>query len=562
MTSTGTKRRRWARLTAVAAAVMLLATGCGDDDSDEGAQPAETDERIVHPESVERLRLSGGDFGYPTPFAYVRGTGMILNSFIFDTLLWEDATGDPIPWLAAKWSHSDDGREWRFTIRDGVQWQDGRPLTAEDVKFSFDYVISGPGSTVSRLGSVIDLQEVVVEGNEVVVRLNQPTAVFEEDVGMRLFVIPKHIWSTVTDPAKFRGDGAVVGSGPYKLESVDQAAGTYLYTANDSFFLGTPYVKRLELVPAPDELLGLQRGDLDAAELLEEPAPAAQLRAFENNDKYTKLEGGYDFVMALHINLAKGFPWESREYRQAVAYAIDRKDMVDRVLQGRGAPGSMGGLPPDHPYLAPDLPTYDHDVAKAGSLLDGIGMKDTDGDGLRELPDGGKFTQEIQSNNRFSADAAELIKEYLREVGIDVRIQVLDPAAADQAAGQGHYTMALIGYGGLSGDPDQNLRSKYAANPKSTSFTRAIGYSNEELTQAANAQIETLDPAVRRPLIHRIQQIAAEDVPVILLYLPKRTSFYRADLFDNWYYTPGCSPCRGTRNKHMLVTGRKTGFSQ
>ncbi len=544
------------RMTAVAAACVMLMAGCGSG----GAGKAQSSGQTAHPASVARLRLSGGDFGYPTPFAFVRGSGIMLTSYIFDTLLWEDSTGKPIPWLAKEWSHSPDGREWRFTIRDGVKWQDGQPLTADDVKFSFDYETSGPGAAASRFGGRIDLKEVAVEAPDVVVvRLNSPSATFESDTGMRLFIVPQHIWSTVTDPAKFRGPGAVVGSGPYKLESYDQAAGSYLYTANDSFFLGSPYVKRLELVPAPDELLSLQRGDIDAAELLEEPAPEAQLKAFESNPRFRKLDGTYDFVMALHINLSKGFPYDNKEFRQAVAYAIDREDMVGRLLQGRGAPGSLGGIPPEDPYQARDLPAYDHDVAKAKAMLDGIGLKDRNGDGLRDLPDGSHFVQEIQTNSRFSPKSAELVKEYLHDVGIDATVKSLDSATADDSDGKGDYTMALIGYGGMAGDPDR-LRITYAAGPKSTSFTRAIGYSNPALSDLAKRQLTTLDPAQRRPLIEQMQRILADDVPIIPLYYPRRTTFYRAGVFDNWYYTPGCSPCRGTRNKHMLATGRKAGF--
>lgn len=545
------------RLLAILAACVVLAAGCASDD-DGQSQPAG---QTTRPESVARLRFSGGDYGFPSPFGYVRGGGLILASYIFDTLLWEDSTGDPIPWLAKEWSHSPDGLEWRFTLRDNAKWHDGRPVTPGDVKFSFDYVTTGAAASTSRLSASLDLKEVVVEPPDtVVVRLNKPTAVFEEDVAMRLFVIPQHVWSTVTDPAKFREPAAVMGSGPYKLESSDEAAGTYLYTANDSFFLGSPYVKRLEHVPAPDELLALQRDEVDAGELLEEPAPEQQIKAFESNPRFTKLEGPYDWLMALHINVAKGFPYDRKEFRQAIAYALDRKDMVTRLLQGRGAPGTVGGLSPDHPLLAPDLPAYDRDVPRAKSMLDALGLKDGNGDGLRELPGGAPFVQELQANSRFTPKSAELVKEYLREAGIDVRVQVLDKATADESAGKGNYTMALIGYGGMSGDPDQNLRSRYAASPKSTSFTRAIGYSNPAVTDLANRQLTALDPEQRKPLVQELQRLVAEDVPIIPLYSPRRMTFFKAGIFDNWYYTPGCTPCRGTRNKHMLVTGKKTGF--
>jgi peptide/nickel transport system substrate-binding protein len=199
-------------------------------------------------------------------------------------------------------------------------------------------------------------------------------------------------------------------------------------------------------------------------------------------------------------------------------------------------------------------------VAKANEMLDDLGLKDADGDGLRELPDGGSFVPELQANSRNEPKSAELVKEYLRAVGIDVRIQVLDTAAADTSAGDGNYTMALIGYGGMAGDPDQLLRSRFAAPPQNKSFTRAVGYTNPAVTDPAKRQLTTLDPKERKPLIHEIQRIVAEDLPIIPLYHPRRTSFFRAGVFDAWYYTPGCTPCRGTRNKHMLVTGKKVGF--
>ena len=547
------KRTSWVRRTALLMAAAVLVAGCSSD----GDKSETTGGQTSRPESVERLRLAGGDFGYPTPFAYVRGPGMIQTGYLFDTLLWEDSTGKPGPWLAREWSQSPDGLEWRFTLRDNVKWHDGQPLTAEDVKFSFEYISTGPGATGA---SRVDLKEVVAESpTSVVIRLNNPSAVFEESVAMRVFIIPKHVWSSVTDPTKYRDPKATMGSGPYKLQSADEAAGTYLYTANEQYFLGVPYVRRLEFVPAPDELLGLQRGEIDAAELSEDPAPEEQLKAFESDPRFGKLEGSGDWNLALNFNLSKGFPYNEKRFRHAVAYAINRKDMVDRLLLGRGEPASVAGLAPNHEMLAPGLPTYERDVAKARALLDELGMKDTNGDGLRELPDGTKFTQELQSSNRFTPKSPELIKEYLREVGIDVNVQVLDRAAADDNAGKGNYTMTLVGYGGIAGDAD-GLRGRYAPPRNSTSFSRAIGYTNPAFTDAANKQLTALNEAARKELVFQMQRIVAEDLPILPLYVPQRVAFFAKQAFDNWYYTPGCSPCRGTRNKHMYVTGKKTGL--
>ena len=142
---------------------------------------------------------------------------------------------------------------------------------------------------------------------------------------------------------------------------------------------------------------------------------------------------------------------------------------------------------------------------------------------------------------------------------IDVNVQILDRAAADDNAGKGNYTMTLVGYGGIAGDPD-GLRGRYAPPRNSTSFSRAIGYTNAEFTDAAGKQLTALNQNQRKELVHQMQRIVAEDLPILPLYVPQRVAFFNKAAFDNWYYTPGCSPCRGTRNKHMYVTGKTTGF--
>lgn len=530
---------------------MMTACG-GDSGSDRTAEES-------RPESIERLRRTGTDSGYPSPFGYVRGPGWILAGYIFDTLLWEDSTGQPIPWLASEWSHSDDGLTWRFKIRDGVRFHDGTPLTAADVKFTFDYLMTGPGEGQSSLVSNLGLSSVEVEQpGTVVFRLSEPSATFEERVAMRVLITPRHIWESVQDPARYRDPKALIGSGPYKLVSHDEAAGTYLFEANQDFHLGAPFVKRLELVPATDELIALQRGEIDVAGLSEDPVPPAQLQAFDNNPQFGKLEQPGDWNLALHFNLTKGFPYDRVEFRQAVAYAIDRKDLVNRILFGRGQPASTGGLSPDHEMGAPGLPAYDRNVQRARQMLDTLGLRDTNGDGFRELPDGSPWVQELQSSNRFSADTPELVKEYLRDVGINVDVRILDRATADSNSAQGNYTMSLVGYGGLAGDAD-GLRTRFVPS-RSQSFSNARGYNNERFNALAREQAVTLDPAKRRELVIEMQKIIAEELPILSLYVPHRTAFYNRALFDDYYYTPGCSPCGVAGNKHMLVTGLKTGF--
>lgn len=549
-----------------ATAVLLLAcllVACGDDadtPSDDAPADGSADEpdEATGEDRVEVLRLAGGDFGYPTPFRWVRGPGRIHAGFLFDTLLWEDSTGEPIPWLAEDWEVSDDGLEWTFTLHEDIQWHDGEELTADDVVFTADYLTEGPGGETGQGSSLAVVDEVTAPDDRTVVfHLPEPYAAFEEEVAMSLFVLPAHVWEDVDDPDRYDEDDATMGSGPYHLVEADEAQGSYLYEANDDFFLGAPLVTRLEFVPAPDELLALERGEIDAAEIDRDPVPEEQMTAFEA--QFARLDGSGDWNHALHFNLEAGFPYDERDFRQAVAYAIDQEDLVDRLLLGRGVPGSPGALAPTHPMHANDLPSYDYDPERAAELLDGLGITDADGDGTRDLPEGEPLAITLRSSSRFSAQDPELVAEYLGEVGLDVTVEMLDRAAADEAGAEGNYTMALQGYGGLESDPDL-LRTRFHSEAPARGHSSVHGYANEEFDELAEQQLATVDPDERAEIVADMQHILAEDLPLLSLYVPTRLLFYDEGVLDAYYYTPGCSPCRGTRNKHLYVTGQQTGI--
>lgn len=546
----------------VAAAVALLTVACAGSSSIPAPagspRPSAAGQR-----SVERLRLAGGDFGYPSPFAWVRGPGWIQAGYVFDTLLWRDSTGGSIPWLATAWEANPEGTEWRFTLNPDATWHDGQPVTARDVVFTWRYMTSGPGADAAGFAARgLDIVDEVFAPSEreVVFRLKQPYAAFEENVAASVLIIPEHIWADVTDPGQWLEPGATIGSGPYQLEQADPAEGSYLYVANPDFYIQRPVVQRLEFIPVGDELVAFQRGELDAAEVeLEAAVPQEQLDALASDPSVGVLEAPGDWNLALHFNLDAGFPYDRVEFRHAIAYAIDRVDLVDRVLFGRGQPGSTGGLAPAHPYTVDDLPTYPYDPERSGRLLDELGLVDTDGDGFRDLPDGRPWVQELKASNRFSTQTPKIIAEYLKRVGINVEIQILDRATADEAGAEGNYTMMLHGYGGIMSDPD-TLRTRFHSQSRSRSFTRAHGYANGEFDELADQQLATTDRERRFELVAQMQRILAEDLPVLSLYVPDRILFFDKDRFDGWYYTPGCSPCRGSRNKHMFVTASKVGF--
>jgi len=545
---------RNARSVLAVAVVGLVTAACSTTVTTPRAEPGG-----ARPERVELVRLAGGNIGYPSPYAYSRGPGLAQTFLMFDSLLWKDSTGQMLPWLAASWTSSPDGTEWTFTLRDGISWQDGQPFTAEDVVFTFDYITKGAARTaLGVIGAVPVTETVATASNVVTMRLERPFAPFEEAVAGRVPIVPKHVWSEVTDPTRFRDPAALVGTGPYRLAGYDEAAGSYDYVANESYWLGPPYVKRVQFVPAPNELLALQRGEIDIANVTETPDEV--LAPLRNDPRYQLITAPGESNTALHFNLTRGFPFDDKRFRQGVAYAVDRADLVKRILLGNGEPGSLGNVAPSSPWLAPGLPAYNRDLARAGALLDEIGLRDTTGDGVRNLPDGSPFAPELLIAPS-QAKTAELVKEYLRDAGINLQIRSADQATVDPALAEARFDVALVNYGAMGSDPDW-LRQRLSSRVQSRSFLRIPGYNNPTFEDAAGRQLLAVDHAERLALVHTMQRAVAEDVPLISLYLPTRTALFAKGTFADWYYTPagvfGLYPY--VLNKHVLATGKQAGF--
>lgn len=521
----------------------------------------------VAPARVKVLRLpGGGDWGYPSPFGFSRGPGYTRAAYIFDTLAWRDSTGQTIPWLAKEWKASSDGLTWTFTLRDGVKWHDGKPLTVDDVVFSFNYLKAKTGAAwfMSEIGQIESVTKVA--DNQIAIKLVQPFAPFLQSIAETVFIFPKHIWEKVDDPKKFTTPEAVIGSGPYKLVEYNKQEGTYLFEANRDYFLGEPYVQRIEFIPVSDSVLALANGKIDAFDMFG-GATDEMLAPFAKPPFQIKKAPG-EWGMNLYFNLAnEKSALKDVRVRQAIAYAINRKDLVERILFNFGEPGHPGFLPPANQYHNPNVPAYVHDLAKAKALLDEAGYKD-DGKGTRKSADGTPlqialtYSTSSGSSPLTTPRILEMVTSALNQAGIQVKPVPMDQASLDAAAQAGNYEAVLLGFGGLGGDPDM-LRRYFASTSKATGFSRARGYKNAEFDALAAKQVTIADFAERKKLIDQMQVILAQDLPVLPLYYTARVVVFNAQVFDNWYYTPGGhgGGIPMPYNKHQFVTGVPAGLT-
>ena len=442
------------------------------------------------------------DVGNPTPFqvSTTGPGGVVLLSLLFDTLTWKNAQGI-IPWLAQSWDAAPDGLSYTFHLVENALWQDGKPLTAEDVAFSFDYYAKHPYRWMPT--GMVESATVLGPG-QVQLRLKRPYAAFLEDIAGNVPIIPRHVWATVSDPAKYTGADATLGSGPFRFVSRDETAGAYRLTANPAYWRGRPLVAewRQFTVPATARVEIVRQGTADVslssdASVRDLPAGDARLRIYETAPLS---------IVRLVVNTTRA-PLDRKEVRQAIAYALDRARIATTVTHGPAIVGSAGVVPPETPWYNPNLKQYAYDPAQAQKLLGGQPLT------LNLLADA-------------SAREPELLRSMLKAVGITLNVQNVDTATRNQLLTEGNFQLALTSHVGVGGDPDY-LRRWYAGE-EANAFAQGSIFHNDEYTKLGLTQAATLDPAQRRTAIFRMQEILAEELPTIVLY---HRRFY-------WVYDP------------------------
>ncbi|KUK36763.1 MAG: Glutathione ABC transport system substrate protein GsiD [Thermacetogenium phaeum] len=484
--------------------LIFAAAGCGAKKASRETAPVT--ERI----DVYTVADTTGDWGFPSPYAhYSRGPGYVRMSFIFDTLVWKDDRGY-VPALAESWEYLEDENAYLFKLRKDVTWHDGERFTAEDVAFTIDYIKQHPYQWVDS--SIIKKAEVVDE-DTVKIYLSKPYAPFVDNVACTLPILPEHIWKDVQDPEQFQEEKAVVGTGPFKLVDYNKAQGTYLYEAYDDYYLGKPKVKQLRFVKISEEMAAsaLKQKQVHAAGIPSELVEAMKKEGFT-------VIGTHDWNAKLMINHKKP-PFNEKRFRQALAYAIDREEIVATCLRGHGLVGNPGFVLPDSPWYNPEAEQYRYSPTKAQEIMESLGYVKKDGyyqkDGkvleLELLVAGGTGSPGEREG--------EMIEQQLEKVGIKVNLRSVESKTRDNLVNEWKFDLALSGHGGIGGDPDFLNRSIIGQGFNSARYTE-----NETLVNLLKQQQQAMDERERKGILAEIQKLYAEEVPALTLYYP--TSYW------------------------------------
>jgi peptide/nickel transport system substrate-binding protein len=445
--------------------------------------------------------------------------GLIFNGLVkYDTDL--SVIGD----LAESWDISPDGLVITFHLRKGVKWTDGVDFTADDVMFGYQTIINEKTPTAYQEDYRQVKKAEVLDKYTFRVTYEKPFAPALTSWG-NLVILPKHLLEG-KDITKTNFGRNPVGLGPYKLTRWTPGQ-ELLLESNKDYFEGRPYIDRYvyRIIPDPATMfLELQAGGIDMMGLTPiQYTKQTDTDFFRKNfQKFRYPVFAYTY---LGFNLRHPF-FQDKKVRQAIAYAIDKNEIVDAVLFGLGSPATGPYVPNTWPYNS-KVKKYEYNPEKAKKLLKEAGWEDTNGDGV--LDKGGRdfeFTILTNLGNNLRKNTATIIQWRLRQVGIKVDIRVLEWSTfINEFIDKRRFEAVVLGWS-IGVDPDQ-YDIWYSGKTKEKEFN-FVGYNNPEVDELLEKGRRTFDIDERKKAYFRIQEILAEELPYIFLYVPDATPIVHA----------------------------------
>lgn len=450
-----------------------------------------------------------------------------------------------VPGLAESWETSDDGLTHTYTLRSGLTWSDGEPLTADDVAWTVN--TSRDQEWFNHSSITTNLTAEAVDDTTVRITSSVPDPKLPT---MDAYILPKHIWEAAAadDITAFDAlDG--VGSGPFTLQEWKPGQ-EWTMVANPRFWQGTSPIDRIVFRVFTDGaamVTALENGELDAANDI----PAEQFASLGDAPDVVTVAGAQGGFSELAMNgmaggIGDGHPaLQDLDVRHAIAMSIDRQQLFDRVAKGIGLPLHTLGVSPLQEWLPeiPEADRLDYDPAAANALLDSKGYLDTDGDGVREMPDGGQqlvFRYAERSEGTTGAATRELITGWLREVGIGTEVSVYDDSQLGQVVAEGTYDLFVWGWTPFV-DPDPMLSyftcDQVTTDADSPGYNDANWCSDEYDALYAQQKVE-LDRDKRIDLVHQMLRLFYTESTYVVLYHDADTQAYRTDRFDGWLRQP------------------------
>ncbi|WP_421444955.1 peptide ABC transporter substrate-binding protein [Agrobacterium tumefaciens] len=447
-----------------------------------------------------------------------------IHFSIFDPLFYVDEKGAFVAALAAEvptvenGGISADGLNWKVKLRDDVKWHDGKPFTAEDVKFTLELLVDPNFRSWRKTGHEFVRDLTVVSPTEITWKMEKPFAPYPSILAST-FITPKHLLGAEADRNTAAYNNAPVGTGAFKWK--ERVAGDYiLLDANTDYFGDGPHIERLVYKYVPDlnvMYTQFKTGDIDVVGL-QWITPDHYDEAKDLAGKVVNVVPG-STIESLSFNMERP-QFKEPAVREALYAAIDKQSIIEALYYGLPTP-TESYVPQQSFYYNPDLPKHEYSIEKAKKLLDDAGWA-PGADGIR-AKDGVKlaFTCSTTAGNHIREQVQQYMQQSFKDIGVEMTISNLPPAVM-----WGDYWMlskfdsVIVGLDFLTGpDPDTSdfFRSTSSA---------AKGGSGQNTWQFVNKDVDDLlakggslfVPEERKAVYLKIQEIMRKELPLLPLF--------------------------------------------
>ncbi|WP_420263743.1 peptide-binding protein [Candidatus Magnetominusculus dajiuhuensis] len=417
--------------------------------------------------------------------------------------------------LAESWDISSDGLTITFHLRKDVHWTDGTAFTAEDVLFGYQTIISDKTPTPYKEDFLQVKTAETPDNHTFRVTYGKPFAPALNSWG-DLVILPKHLLAGV-DITKTPLIRNPIGMGPYKLDTWVSGQELTL-SSNHDYFEGRPYIDKYVYRVIPDQstmFMALQAGEVDLMGVTpiqyKRQTDSPYFNAHFNKYRYPVFSYTY-----LGFNLKHPF-FADKRVRQAIAYAIDKEEIIDIVLYGLGTASTGPYVPNTWPYN-PAVKKYPFDPERAKTLLAEAGWKDGAGGILTNNGVPFEFTILTNMGNPLRMKTAAIIQWKLKQVGIKVNIRALEWSTfLNEFIDKKRFDAVILGWGiGMDGD-QYDIWHSSKTKEKEFNF---VSYANPEVDELLETGRRTFDIEKRKAAYYKIQEILADELPYVFLYVP------------------------------------------
>ncbi len=468
---------------------------------------------------------------------------------IYGTLTTESPQGEYIGVLAKDWSVASDDLTWTIHLKDGIKWHNGETFKASDMAWAINAVMQDPDGWSTSSAYTNGFSEVTAPDDSTVQIVTEyPIANMDYRLSFLYAVYPPDFegFKTAEDLQNFNNFNAI-GTGPFKINTFEKDQGILILDANKDYYDGPPAIDQMifqKFDNADAMVQALKVGDIDV--ISEVPATAFEtVKGFQNVVAVAE-NGRYFNELVINSVAADNDPapirnpaLEDPQVRLALAAAINKKDLVDIVLQGLGAPGDTivpptlgGGF-----WHDPNVQDIGFDIAGANQILETAGYT-MGSDGVRAKGDMRlEFRLQFPNSNPVYPRIADMLAGWFKQIGVKANVESVDSDSLTAAmTPTGDYDLVVWGWGP---DPDPDfILSVLTTDQFVDGGWSDSGYHNPEYDQLYLDQQKAIDKTERQQIIWKMQEMVFNDRPYIVLWYEKLLQAYRSDRFTGFIESP------------------------